>query len=205
MTVAEKTRLITKSFEDLWRDLYSDWFKFHNPDYERAKALYQSLLRSGELQKVCDNTKSIDLEWGIPKGRKKKIDEPEIVCAMREYREETRNMSYLHILDNSPTFIDENVTDSGVYVTKFFLVQSKFKSMTKYRTLEIGTIRRRSVSEETADVIWATLHVLREMLPLRVYKILEQAEDYIRKGQLTHISLKEHILKYEKNKYEEKE
>ncbi len=107
MTMDERKQIMTKSFEELWNDL---WYQ-SNGEVNREKDMNISkdkfeLLKSGifikkndiniqysleKLMKNCKYKYNVP-EWGFPKGRRN-IKERNIDCANREFREETNVQS----------------------------------------------------------------------------------------------------------------
>ncbi len=119
MTTEEKQSLLTKSFDDLWSNLWSSPLptssNAHNQEYEESKLKFQRLKDGYEIQKneillPISIRKIIEIqieeylepEWGFPKGRRN-LNEKNIECAKREFQEETgiQETDY-HILNLSP-------------------------------------------------------------------------------------------------------
>ncbi len=105
MTLHEKKDLITKPFDTLWKELWniesSEERKSSNA-FERAKNKYNKISdRLEEIASSCDD-KYEEPEWGFPKG-KKKNNETNVMCAKREFEEETNlKGDQYEILDMSP-------------------------------------------------------------------------------------------------------
>jgi 8-oxo-dGTP pyrophosphatase MutT (NUDIX family) len=69
MTIDEKNNLLTKDFDELWKDLWGDFVDL------------ESIIH-------CSTTNWNTPEWGFPKGRRN-YQESDIACAVREFQEET--------------------------------------------------------------------------------------------------------------------
>lgn len=197
MTPEEKHRLLSHPFDDLWRDLYSDSYRFKTSEYEFARNYHRNFDKEYLENLISISTNTFRLDWCIPKGKKKHLDEPDLVCSLREYREETRNRSYLEIHD-TPPILSEVRFDNRLYQTYYFIAKSKFQPRPYYHTLEINGIRRVSVSEETSTLEWATLTRCKELLPERLYNTILIADELI-KTSPPFILLKDAVPKY--NKY----
>ena len=105
MTEEERQGLSTHSFEKLWQDLwcknlcdenknFSKEFKEANEKFEMLKKGYyiknNEEMTFFDISYILENTSSKynETEWGFPKGRRN-INEGDISCALREFREET--------------------------------------------------------------------------------------------------------------------
>ena len=106
MTNEERQNIITKPFEIIWQEMWckkiTDDNKSFGKEYREAFDKF-SMLKKGyylkdalnelvffNLQYAVDNTKPRfeETEWGFPKGRRN-INEDDISCALREFKEET--------------------------------------------------------------------------------------------------------------------
>lgn len=105
MTDAERNGIATHSFDKLWQDMWCksihDENKNFTKEYKEACDKFL-LLRKGyyiknqedmtffNLDYILSNTMSKynETEWGFPKGRRN-INEGDVSCALREFREET--------------------------------------------------------------------------------------------------------------------
>ena len=86
MTYQEKKNLLTKSFDELWKELWINPTRIFKNEYENAKKKFLNL----NISDLIQNSSNIynHSEFGFPKGRRG-IDERNIDCAMREFQEET--------------------------------------------------------------------------------------------------------------------
>jgi 8-oxo-dGTP pyrophosphatase MutT (NUDIX family) len=104
MTSRER-ELIGIDFDDLWKSVWGELpIRSHKHDYDTSKDKYNILLKSGEIKKILEETTSLfkEPEWGFPKGRRNP-GEDDILCAMREFYEETglskQNYTLLKYMD----------------------------------------------------------------------------------------------------------
>ncbi len=112
MTDLEHCKILTNTFDDLWRDLWSPNGRQFMKEYNAAKHNFE-ILRRGYLIRGADgrvlrvdaahfvNTvpdKLDETEWGFPKGRRNFFEDDKR-CALREFREETGiNLAQIRIL-----------------------------------------------------------------------------------------------------------
>jgi 8-oxo-dGTP pyrophosphatase MutT (NUDIX family) len=112
MTGLEHYKILTSTFDDLWRDLWSPNGRQFMKEYNAAKHNFD-ILRRGYLIRGADarvvrvdaahfiNTvpyKLDETEWGFPKGRRNFFEDDKR-CALREFREETGiNLAQIRIL-----------------------------------------------------------------------------------------------------------
>ena len=125
MTHNEKTNLLTKSFDYIWRNLWVNHdSKCFKNEYESANNKYQKL-NIPELIKNSDSSFDFQ-EFGFPKGRRN-MKETNISCAEREFLEETGyDKNCYDFIKNYPTIHEEFVGTNGVtYRHIYYLVKMK--------------------------------------------------------------------------------
>jgi 8-oxo-dGTP pyrophosphatase MutT (NUDIX family) len=91
MTTDEKHDILSLNFMQMW---YRVWLHFPvGSNYYQSKAKFESAFlhhdNGQRLRKLISGTTNGKKIWEIPKGRKKNNKEPDIVCACREFQEET--------------------------------------------------------------------------------------------------------------------
>jgi 8-oxo-dGTP pyrophosphatase MutT (NUDIX family) len=102
MTVHEKEKLISNSFEELWKGLWGDFIGIqYRGEEKHAKEKFTQIQRGiqiyseGTYDLVSLVKESLTQwhtpEWGFPKGRRN-YQETDITCAYREFNEETGYM-----------------------------------------------------------------------------------------------------------------
>jgi 8-oxo-dGTP pyrophosphatase MutT (NUDIX family) len=144
---------------------------------------------------LIDDHSSFLLEWSFPKGRKKKFSEPDLVCALREYREETRSKCYLELIDHSPLSVTRQFRDQ-TYTTYYYIAKSKFQPKPRLYTFQTGSIKRQSISNETGDLVWATHMQAQQLLPIHLTDVLKEAFSIIKDNGKQYIVLQDAINKY---------
>lgn len=191
MSEVEKERLQRCNFEDLWMDLYCQTQVSDSKEYQEAAIVFQNYTRSGAIKRAVQDTKYMSIlpDWGFPKGRKKRKTEPDLVCAMREYREETKSRCYIEFLDCPPLSVTQQYGKLA-HTTYYFIARSKFQWPTKYFYLDIPTIVRKNVSPETSDLGWFDYEEALQKIHPRLIDVLKKAEVIIKSNQYIFASLK---------------
>jgi 8-oxo-dGTP pyrophosphatase MutT (NUDIX family) len=178
MTIPEKERLKSASFEDLWIDLHNSDEKMNSNLYFDAQQLFSKYKSSGLIQRLCDETPSAEqLDWCIPKGRKKHPDEPGIICALREYREETNNNCWLDICDLDPLY-DELTIENHTYKSLYFVAKTKY--LTNRRLNFGGSLRPNTLTNETNDAVWAPVEKCEKLLHPRLFQIVKKVDEMLK-------------------------
>lgn len=91
MTREEQQILNCNDFDIIWEKI---WFQSNNKntkEYTDAKTNFDILQQKNILKEILNTTQKCitEPEWGFPKGRKKQ-NEKDIECALREFTEETQ-------------------------------------------------------------------------------------------------------------------
>ena len=123
MTYSEKHDLLTRSFDDIWNNLWINHdSKCFKNEYENAKRKYNEL----NIPDLVTNseTRYSFQEFGYPKGRRN-MKESNILCAEREFYEETGyDKSNYEFIKNYPTIQEEFIGTNGVkYRHTYYLVK----------------------------------------------------------------------------------
>jgi ADP-ribose pyrophosphatase YjhB (NUDIX family) len=112
-TPEERSALVTKSFDELWTDLWGGTTlpenRQYRQEYEVAKQKFEAFSKGTlhnnteiKLKSMIEATPVYYTtpEWGFPKGRRN-VSETNYKCAIREFTEETGlKASDIHILEN---------------------------------------------------------------------------------------------------------
>ena len=110
MTIDEKNKLLTMSFEDLWNYLWGNniGIQYRGEEkisQEKIKTLKEGVYFNKEkytLERLINESNTIwtEPEWGYPKGRRN-YQEKDLNCAIREFEEETGYLrNNLQIIQN---------------------------------------------------------------------------------------------------------
>ena len=154
MTVSEKERIRTKSFDDLWNELWGKWIGTNYRGEERISREKHKSLKEGIMNKniIYDvdyfinnsNTSWFEAEWGFPKGRRN-FQEKDLNCAMREFEEETgiSKMDVKLALNMVP--YEEVFTGSNLksYKHKYFLgyINETIELTNNYQKTEVCEVK----------------------------------------------------------------
>ena len=153
-TVAEREQLATRSFVDLWRDLWNGAAtRRYMAEYEQAKAKFEVLRSRGALAAAIAASKTawVEPEWGFPKGRRSS-SETEIACALRETYEEAGVASKdLRVVDKVP-LLEEYTGSNGIqYRHRYWLAEAPSSLEVRMDPRNLDQVR------EISDVRWCTL------------------------------------------------
>lgn len=121
MTVEEKTRLKTRSFDQIWNDLWvCKESGIYVSEYERAKYKFGKLdLSSLPLDEPSQYHTQ---EYGFPKGRKNMNEKP-IHCAVREFSEETGFCKNdIKIARDIEPLVETFIGSNGVHYTHVYYI-----------------------------------------------------------------------------------
>jgi 8-oxo-dGTP pyrophosphatase MutT (NUDIX family) len=145
MTKKEKDNLLTKDFDNIWKDLWVNHdSKCFKNEYELAKKKYLSL-NIPELIKKSSTT-YVFQEFGFPKGRRN-MKETNIACAEREFFEETGyDKDCYDFIKNYPIIKEEFLGTNNVeYRHIYYLVKIKEKvappKIDIYNKVQTGEVR----------------------------------------------------------------
>ena len=129
MTIEERSRLVAKSFDVLWYELWNGQnTRQYRSESAAAKITFDTLRSTGDsngkkLAAYVDGTTTpwTEPEWGFPKGRRS-LHENELVCALREFKEETGlPQEVVHILDEEPLVEQYLGTNGIMYKQTYYL------------------------------------------------------------------------------------
>jgi 8-oxo-dGTP pyrophosphatase MutT (NUDIX family) len=162
MTKGEQEDLLSKSFEELWSELWNIPIQSiqYNNEYMDSKQKFQKL-REGYMIQKCEiqfplsmkkifeisRTMYEEAEWGFPKGRRN-IHEKNIECAKREFQEETgleeREYQIINISPLEEIYLGSNhIRYKHIY---YFAQMMEMKDMkidkkNSFQKSEVGDIR----------------------------------------------------------------
>ncbi len=169
MTVKEKTDILSKSFNDLWTDLWISPLDGGNEETvsrEKFTLIKQgnpekNIIKLEQLIQECPSSWE-EPEWGFPKGRRNPY-ENDFVCALREYEEETgydkRDLVMIkNILPYEEIFTGSNYKS---YKHKYFIAKSTH------------SLQRHPFQEsEVSDLKWFTFdEAIQKIRPYNIERI----------------------------------
>lgn len=182
MTLQEKKDLLEKNFNDLWGDLWC--VKPDGSSEELIASDKLSCLKKGcminkeyvTLHKLIatNPTTWTEPEWGFPKGRRNNY-ETDIMCALREYEEETgydrKDMSLIkNIMPYEEIFTGSNYKS---YKHKYFIAKSnKSVQKQKYQESEVSDIQWFSYEDALSKI--RPYNVERKQVLAMVHTMLDE-------------------------------
>jgi ADP-ribose pyrophosphatase YjhB (NUDIX family) len=107
MTIEEQNLLNSTNFDHIWEKIWLQSNNKNTKEYIEAKTNFDILIKKNTLKSILkNNIKHInEPEWGFPKGRKKQ-NETDIECSLREFTEETQFKNNEIIIKNIETYIE---------------------------------------------------------------------------------------------------
>ena len=154
MTQNEQQRLLTKTFDQLWYDIWgeSSNIKSHKNNYESSEKRFLQL--NLKLPRLIQQNPSkwTEPEWGFPKGRRNPY-ETDMNCAIREFQEETGLKRHdFSIIQNtqsiSETFFGSNHVH---YCHKYYLAVCNTSTDVELNVNNLHMFR------EIGDIQWCSL------------------------------------------------
>ena len=150
MTPIELNEINTRDFDYLWNMLWDNnpnstttiKNKHHYKEYITSKQKFYSLKMNKNNLLIATKPSFNFNEWGFPKGRRE-MYETDLVCAMREFEEETNyNENDYSILDESNIIRENLVGTNGInYRHNYFLAIIHKNQINDRENKEIGDIK----------------------------------------------------------------
>lgn len=160
-TPNELNDIINQNFDYLWNMLWDNnqnstttiKNKHHYKEYITSKQKFYELKMNNNQLLLSIKPKFTFNEWGFPKGRRETY-ESDIVCAMREFEEETYyNENDYSILDENNIITENLVGTNGInYRHNYFLAVVHKNKINNFENKEIGDIKFMTL-ENCLDVI----------------------------------------------------
>ena len=154
MSIAEKELINKSSFDELWNYLWGEQMgiqyrgeeKVSREKFETLKCGIESNKIEYNLEKIITNSSVewVETEWGFPKGRRN-YQEKDLVCALREFEEETGYLRSNVILIQNIVPYEEIFTGSNMksYKHKYFLgcMESNTLTTNEFQQSEVSEIK----------------------------------------------------------------
>lgn len=152
MTPEELSDIINKDFDILWNNLWDHnniKNKNHHKEYTNSKQKFYQLKLNKPNILTGTNTLYNFNEWGFPKGRRE-LYEADLMCAIREFEEETDYKENQYIILEKCKSIRENLTGTnGIqYAHNYFLaIIQEQNNLVDKNNREIGDIKLLDINE----------------------------------------------------------
>jgi 8-oxo-dGTP pyrophosphatase MutT (NUDIX family) len=175
-TLSERVSLLTRSFPDLWRELWNGpASRRYYAEYEQARAKFEVLRNAvgpgrRSLAAYCEasTTAWVEPEWGFPKGRRSS-SETELACALRETWEEAGvRSSDMRVIPGIAPLLEEFRGSNGIcYRHRYWLAEVNPEAVVRYDPTNVEQRR------EIGDVRWCSLEDA--MALIRPYNVEKRA------------------------------
>lgn len=184
MSLEEKNNLLTMTFEELWYNLWENnntkYKNEENASIKKFESLKSGISYKNEivtLSKLINESTSSwkETEWEFPKG-KKNYQEHEIMCAIREFEEETGNdSSKLFIIENLAPFEEIFMgTNNKTYKNKYFIgyIKDNINKLDNFQKNEISKIEWKTLENCLKSI--RPYHFEKKQLIININSILNK-------------------------------
>jgi 8-oxo-dGTP pyrophosphatase MutT (NUDIX family) len=193
MSLHEKERIMTESFEELWKTM---WGEINNTQYKNEEIMSAKkldIIRNG----IIDNNKNITLkdiiensdtswnetEWEFPKGRKNN-KEKDLDCALREFEEETGiSKNKIQIIENILPFEEIFIgTNHKSYKHKYFLAYAnnengnEIDNLYNYQLTEVSKLDWKNINKCLECI--RPYNLEKKQLIININKVLQEYRLY---------------------------
>lgn len=166
MTVEEKLDILSLNFLQSWYRIHAR--KPSNKEqYLKAQNKFEmTFMTDGgkRLRELISNSKSIDLLWELPKGRRRSWDESAIYCAMREFEEETgisKNQYTIFPETETYSFVDNGVLYKYIYYLA-------------YAPYELKPFIKFDYAEQISEIVSAKWFTLKTVIDTKLVPFLHR-------------------------------
>lgn len=178
MTVEEKLDIRSLNFMQIWYRIWLDNTS-RSANYFLAKNKFEStfVVDGGvRLKKLLAKSTHSNKIWEIPKGRKSNKTEPDIHCAVREFREETGIHKKNYKLFPSAKRVYSYIDDGIKYVNIYYLAYTKHNIEPK---IDFGLADQ---VDEICDIRWMNIDEIRLVDPTgRLEKFVRPIFNFMKK------------------------
>jgi 8-oxo-dGTP pyrophosphatase MutT (NUDIX family) len=191
MSINEKEKILNKSFESLWQEMWGNTTNIQYRSEESASIKKFDLIKSGifldnvkiTLKDIIEksNTKWNETEWEFPKGRRN-YQEKDLDCAFREFEEETgMAQSKITIIENIIPFEEIFIgTNHKSYKHKYFLAYSNENNsdftLENFQKSEVSKLEWKTIDECLESIRPYSLE--KKQLIININKVLQEYRLY---------------------------
>jgi 8-oxo-dGTP pyrophosphatase MutT (NUDIX family) len=190
MSVLEKERILTHSFEQLWTQIWGETNNNQYKNEELSSSKKLDIIKNGVL--LNDNSiitlKDIveksttswnETEWEFPKGRRNS-KEKDLDCALREFEEETGiSRNKITIIENVLPFEEIFIgTNHKSYKHKYFLayMNDETEDLANFQVTEVSKIEWKSIDKCLESI--RPYNLEKKKLITNINKVLEEYRLY---------------------------
>ena len=189
MSLEEKRRLKSDSFDKLWKMLWGDNNGIQYRSEEIASSKKFAIIKGGvqinnttiTLDDIIDSSTTAwsETEWEFPKGRRN-FQEKDLECALREFEEETGYSSKnIKVIENLLPF-EENFIGSNhkSYKHKYFLayMSNTDDNLHNFQTTEVSKLEWKTIDECLESI--RPYHLEKKQIILNINKLLQEYRLY---------------------------
>ena len=189
MSISEKNRILTNSFEQLWKDMWGDTSNSQFKSEEIASSKKFAQIKDGisinnefiQLKDIVEksNTQWSETEWEFPKGRRNS-KEKDLECALREFEEETGiSTSKIKIIENILPFEEIFIgTNHKSYKHKYFLayMNDVNEHLNNFQISEVSKLEWKNIDKCLEDI--RPYNLEKKKLITNINKVLQEYRLY---------------------------
>jgi 8-oxo-dGTP pyrophosphatase MutT (NUDIX family) len=190
MSIEEKEKILTLSFEDLLKDMWNDDCNSHLKNEEVLSRKKFNQISDGiitgndEFIKLKDlveksTTDWKETEWEFPKG-KRNLQESDMDGALREFNEETGIFSdRIKIVENVLPFEETFIgTNHKSYKHKYFLAYMQYtdETLNNFQTSEVSQIEWKNIDKCLEDI--RPYNFEKKQIIININKVLQEYRLY---------------------------
>ena len=189
MSISEKNRILTNSFEQLWKDMWGDTSSSQFKSEEIASSKKFAQIKEGisinnefiQLKDIVEKsiTQWSETEWEFPKGRRNS-KEKDLECALREFEEETGiSTSKIKIIENIMPFEEIFIgTNHKSYKHKYFLayMNDVVEHLNNFQISEVSKLEWKNIDKCLEDI--RPYNLEKKKLITNINKVLQEYRLY---------------------------
>jgi len=189
MSISEKQRILTHSFEQLWKDMWGDTSNSQYKSEENISSKKFFQIKEGifindeliNLENIVNNsnTKWIETEWEFPKGRRN-TKEKDLECALREFEEETGiSIEKIKIIENVLPFEEIFIgSNHKSYKHKYFLayMNKQEEHLENFQVTEVSKLEWKTKDKCLEDI--RPYNLEKKKLITNINKVLQEYRLY---------------------------
>jgi 8-oxo-dGTP pyrophosphatase MutT (NUDIX family) len=190
MSLEEKEKILTLSFEQLLKDMWDDEYSLHLKNEELLSKKKFNQIREGittvnnefiQLKDIVDKSTTVwnETEWEFPKG-KRNLQESDMDCALREFQEETGILfDRIKIIENVLPFEETFIgTNHKPYKHKYFLAHMQYTEeiLNNFQTSEVSQIEWKNIDKCLEDI--RPYNFEKKQIIININKVLQEYRLY---------------------------
>jgi 8-oxo-dGTP pyrophosphatase MutT (NUDIX family) len=190
MSVNEKGRILTLSFDEMWKKMWGDSSSSQYKNEELTSCKKLDLIRKGitinektiTLKDIIENSNTMwnETEWEFPKGRRNN-KEKDLECALREFEEETGiSKNTIKIVENVMPFEEIFIgTNHKSYKHKYFLAfmnENTGDYLSHFQVTEVSKLEWKTLEECLESI--RPYNLEKKQLIVNINKLLQEYRLY---------------------------